>query len=113
MPAIVKMIARMRAGELGLGGQKLASKIIEDLCKTCEMEAPAGDEPGRVHHGVHAAGRGVLHDRGGVHRVGAGVARRLSAPRALPPRGSGTTRSALSVARPDLLCLKSERGYCA
>jgi ATPase subunit of ABC transporter with duplicated ATPase domains len=48
MPAIEKMIRRMRAGELGLGMQKLASKIIENLSKSGEIEAPTGDDPETV-----------------------------------------------------------------
>jgi elongation factor 3 len=44
MPSIEKMLHRMRVGELGLGMQKLAAKIIDELVKAGEMEAP-GDEP--------------------------------------------------------------------
>jgi ATPase subunit of ABC transporter with duplicated ATPase domains len=45
LPAIEKMVLRMRAGELGLGMQKQASKIIEELNKSNEMEAPIEAEP--------------------------------------------------------------------
>jgi elongation factor 3 len=45
MPAIEKMLQRMRKGELGLGMQKLAAKITEELVKAGDMEAPGGDEP--------------------------------------------------------------------
>jgi ATPase subunit of ABC transporter with duplicated ATPase domains len=44
MPAVQKMVTRMRAGELGQGMQKLASKVIEDLTKSGDMEAPTGDD---------------------------------------------------------------------
>jgi len=43
--SIEKMMLRMRAGELGLGAQKHAAKVIDELVKAGEMEAPAGDEP--------------------------------------------------------------------
>mmetsp|Transcript_51568 Transcript_51568/g.111983 ORF Transcript_51568/g.111983 Transcript_51568/m.111983 type:complete len:1157 (+) Transcript_51568:87-3557(+) len=45
MPRIEKELARMRAGELGLGAQKFAAKIIDELVKAGDMEAPTGDEP--------------------------------------------------------------------
>jgi len=45
MPAIEKMLLRMRAGELGLGMQKQSEKIIEDLAKAGEMQTPEGDAP--------------------------------------------------------------------
>jgi len=45
MPSVEKMFARMRAGEFGIGAQKHAAKITEELVKGGEMEAPAGDEP--------------------------------------------------------------------
>jgi len=48
LPAIEKMVLRMRAGELGLGMQKLASRIIDELTKAGEMEPPAGEEPQEV-----------------------------------------------------------------
>jgi elongation factor 3 len=48
LPAIEKMLLRMRAGELGLGMQKLASKIIEELTKAGEIEAPIGNAPESV-----------------------------------------------------------------
>eukprot|EP00441_Pelagodinium_beii_P008993 CAMPEP_0197703132 /NCGR_PEP_ID=MMETSP1338-20131121/125279_1 /TAXON_ID=43686 ORGANISM="Pelagodinium beii, Strain RCC1491" /NCGR_SAMPLE_ID=MMETSP1338 /ASSEMBLY_ACC=CAM_ASM_000754 /LENGTH=1412 /DNA_ID=CAMNT_0043287025 /DNA_START=11 /DNA_END=4249 /DNA_ORIENTATION=+ len=44
-PAIEKMVLKMRAGELGLGMQKLAAKALEELAKDGTMEAPSGDEP--------------------------------------------------------------------
>jgi ATPase subunit of ABC transporter with duplicated ATPase domains len=44
-PSIEKMLLRMRAGELGLGAQKHAAKVTEELVKAGEMEAPAGDDP--------------------------------------------------------------------
>jgi len=45
MPSIEKMLGRMRAGELGLGAQKHAVKVVDELVKAGEMEAQAGDEP--------------------------------------------------------------------
>jgi len=45
LPAIEKMVLRMRAGELGLGMQKQASNIIEELTKSNEMEAPIEAAP--------------------------------------------------------------------
>jgi len=45
IPVIEKMLLRMRAGELGLGMQKQASKIIGELTKAGEMDAPAGEQP--------------------------------------------------------------------
>eukprot|EP00931_Biecheleriopsis_adriatica_P074143 TRINITY_DN4826_c0_g1_i1.p1 TRINITY_DN4826_c0_g1~~TRINITY_DN4826_c0_g1_i1.p1 ORF type:complete len:1432 (+),score=436.50 TRINITY_DN4826_c0_g1_i1:58-4296(+) len=43
--AIQKFLQRMRGGELGLGMQKLAPKVYEDLVKAGDVEAPEGDEP--------------------------------------------------------------------
>jgi len=48
MPSIEKMLTRLRTGELGLGGQKLAPRIIDELVKAGDIEAPAGDEPAAV-----------------------------------------------------------------
>ena len=45
MPAVEKMLLRMRAGELGLGMQKHAARVIKELVKAGDLEAPAGDEP--------------------------------------------------------------------
>lgn len=45
IPRVEKMIAKMRSGELGLGAQKLAAKIIEELVKAGDIEAPSGEEP--------------------------------------------------------------------
>ncbi|CAK0865189.1 unnamed protein product [Prorocentrum cordatum] len=45
MPRIEETLAKMRAGDLGLGAQKHAALIVEELVKSGEMEAPAGDEP--------------------------------------------------------------------
>eukprot|EP00931_Biecheleriopsis_adriatica_P106681 TRINITY_DN8107_c0_g3_i1.p1 TRINITY_DN8107_c0_g3~~TRINITY_DN8107_c0_g3_i1.p1 ORF type:complete len:1430 (+),score=440.13 TRINITY_DN8107_c0_g3_i1:57-4346(+) len=47
-PAIQKFLERMRSGELGLGMQKLAPKVYEDLVKAGDVEAPTGDEPEAV-----------------------------------------------------------------
>eukprot|EP00928_Gymnodinium_smaydae_P053482 TRINITY_DN3745_c0_g2_i1.p1 TRINITY_DN3745_c0_g2~~TRINITY_DN3745_c0_g2_i1.p1 ORF type:complete len:1423 (+),score=377.56 TRINITY_DN3745_c0_g2_i1:40-4308(+) len=44
MPAVEKMLQKMRAGELGLGMQKHAAKVVEELVKSGDLEAPAGDE---------------------------------------------------------------------
>jgi len=45
MPRVEKVLAKMRAGEFGLGAQKSAAKISEELVKSGDMEAPGGDEP--------------------------------------------------------------------
>eukprot|EP00932_Pfiesteria_piscicida_P010120 SRR837773.2099.p2 GENE.SRR837773.2099~~SRR837773.2099.p2 ORF type:complete len:928 (+),score=503.56 SRR837773.2099:51-2786(+) len=45
MPRIEKTLKRMRDGQLGLGAQKHALKIIEELVKGGEMEAPEGEVP--------------------------------------------------------------------
>jgi len=55
LPAIEKMLLRMRAGELGRGMQKLAAKGIDELTKSGEMEAPAGDAPEGVAQFAFAA----------------------------------------------------------
>jgi ATPase subunit of ABC transporter with duplicated ATPase domains len=47
-PAIDTMLLRMRAGELGLGMQKLAAAIVNDLVKAGDMEAPATEEAQNV-----------------------------------------------------------------
>merc|ERR1740130_871032 len=44
LPCVEKMLARMRGGEMGLGMQKLASKMVEELTKAGDMEAPTADE---------------------------------------------------------------------
>lgn len=44
-PAIEKKLLSMRSGEFGLGAQKHAAKVIDELVKAGEMEAPSGDEP--------------------------------------------------------------------
>jgi ATPase subunit of ABC transporter with duplicated ATPase domains len=43
-PAMEKWVARMRAGEMGLGIQKIAAKVVEEFVKAGDMDAPAGDE---------------------------------------------------------------------
>jgi ABC-type Mn2+/Zn2+ transport system ATPase subunit len=45
MPSLEKLLLKMRAGDSGLGMQKLSAKIIEELTKAGDMEAPTGDEP--------------------------------------------------------------------
>jgi hypothetical protein len=45
MPRIEETLAKMRAGDFGLGAQKHAALVTEELVKGGEMEAPAGDEP--------------------------------------------------------------------
>jgi len=45
MPSIEKLLGRMRAGELGLGAQKHAARVLDELVKAGELEAPAGEEP--------------------------------------------------------------------
>jgi len=45
MPSVEKMLSQMRAGELGLGMQKLATKVIEELTKSGDIEAPSGEQP--------------------------------------------------------------------
>jgi ATPase subunit of ABC transporter with duplicated ATPase domains len=45
MPAVEKMLLQMRAGESGLGLQKLAARVIDELVKAGDIEAPAGEEP--------------------------------------------------------------------
>mmetsp|Transcript_58848 Transcript_58848/g.140342 ORF Transcript_58848/g.140342 Transcript_58848/m.140342 type:complete len:1419 (-) Transcript_58848:107-4363(-) len=47
-PAVEKMLQRMRAGEFGLGMQKHAPKVYEELVKSGDLEAPTGDEPAAV-----------------------------------------------------------------
>merc|ERR1712178_172796 len=44
LPAIEKFCVRMRAGELGLGMQKIAAKVVEELTKAGEMEASSVEE---------------------------------------------------------------------
>eukprot|EP00929_Paragymnodinium_shiwhaense_P117009 TRINITY_DN870_c0_g1_i12.p1 TRINITY_DN870_c0_g1~~TRINITY_DN870_c0_g1_i12.p1 ORF type:complete len:1414 (-),score=509.47 TRINITY_DN870_c0_g1_i12:580-4821(-) len=48
MPAVEKLLKRMRSGELGLGMQKLAAKVYEELVKGEEIEAPTGEEGAAV-----------------------------------------------------------------
>jgi len=45
MPTVEKMLLQMRSGELGLGMQKLASKVIDELAKAGDIEAPSGEQP--------------------------------------------------------------------
>ncbi|CAE8597346.1 unnamed protein product [Polarella glacialis] len=44
-PALEKFCLKMRSGELGRGFQALSVKVIEELVKAGDMEAPSGDEP--------------------------------------------------------------------
>eukprot|EP00929_Paragymnodinium_shiwhaense_P117010 TRINITY_DN870_c0_g1_i13.p1 TRINITY_DN870_c0_g1~~TRINITY_DN870_c0_g1_i13.p1 ORF type:complete len:1413 (-),score=497.37 TRINITY_DN870_c0_g1_i13:141-4379(-) len=44
MPAVEKLLKRMRSGALGLGMQKLSAKVYEELVKGEELEAPTDEE---------------------------------------------------------------------
>lgn len=45
MPRIEKMLLKMQAGDLGLGAQKFAARVTEELVKSGEMEAPEVGTP--------------------------------------------------------------------
>jgi len=45
MPALDNLLLKMRAGDLGLGAQKLSANIIAELVKAGDMDSPSGDEP--------------------------------------------------------------------
>mmetsp|Transcript_23976 Transcript_23976/g.74311 ORF Transcript_23976/g.74311 Transcript_23976/m.74311 type:complete len:1431 (+) Transcript_23976:76-4368(+) len=45
LPAVERMLGRMRAGELGLGAQKHAAKVLDELVTAGDLEAPTGEAP--------------------------------------------------------------------
>jgi ATPase subunit of ABC transporter with duplicated ATPase domains len=70
-PAVEKMLLRMRAGDLGAGMQKLSAKLVDELSKAGELEAPTGDEPQAVRY-VFAGPEGRVTDSVEA-RIAAGV----------------------------------------